>query len=166
MEQECAKRIFKRSMDKHKLRYLTVFSDGDSKSYDALVAEKVYGDELEIKKEECINHVSKRMGTALRKLKGELKARGQSISGKGKLTDSLVKKIQNYYGRAIREHSDNTVQMKKRIFATIFHLSSSDQHPKHVHCPEGDKSWCFWQKAFQRKRNQATINIMRPCQLQ
>ena len=148
MEQECAKRIFSRSVDQHKLRYTTVLSDGDSKSYDTLVAEKVYGDGVEIKKEECINHVSKRMGTALMKLKNELKAQGQSISGKGKLTEALVKKIQNYYGRAIRDNSDDTTLMKKRIFAILFHLSSSDDHPKHVHCPEGDSSWCFWQRAL------------------
>ena len=158
MEQECAKRMFQRSVEKYNLRYTTVLSDGDSKSYDAVVAEKVYGDKTEIKKEECINHVSKRMGSALRKLKDDRKTSGQSISGKGKLTDALVKKIQNYYGRAIREHSDDTLQMKKSIFAILFHLSSSDQHPKHVHCPEGDKSWCFWQRALSKKEDPGSHN--------
>ncbi len=38
--------------------------------------------------------------------------------------------------------------LKKRIFAILFHLSSSDTTPKHVHCPPGEKSWCFWQRAL------------------
>ena len=83
MEQERAKGILSRSIDKHKVRYKRVLSDGDSKLFDTLVAEKVYGDGLEIENEECINHVSRKMGTALMKLKNELKAQGQSIRGRG-----------------------------------------------------------------------------------
>ncbi len=67
MEMECAKRIWERSEETHKLRYTTILSDGDSKTYDSLVQNKVYG-ETEIKKEECVNHVAKRMGTALNNL--------------------------------------------------------------------------------------------------
>ena len=115
-----------RSIDKYNLRYTTVLSDGDSKSYDAVVAEQSFGDKTHSSKEECINHVSKCMGSTLSKLKDDLKACGQSISGKEKLKDALVKKSQNYYGRAIREHSDDTLQMKKRKFAILCHLSSSD----------------------------------------
>jgi len=37
--------------------------------------------------------------------------------------------------------------MKKSILAIIFHLSSNDAAPKHVHCPPGEKSWWFWQRA-------------------
>ena len=42
MEMECAKRIWERSEEKHKLRYTTILSDGDSKTYDNLVQNKVY----------------------------------------------------------------------------------------------------------------------------
>ena len=74
-----------------------------------------------------LNHVSKCTGSTLRKLKDDLEACGQSISGKEKLKDALVKKSHNYYVCAIREHSDDTLQMKKRRkFAILFHLSSSD----------------------------------------
>ena len=37
--------------------------------------------------------------------------------------------------------------MRSRIFAILFHLSSSDAHPKHMHCPQRAKSWCFHQRA-------------------
>ena len=30
----------------------------------------------------------------------------------------------------------------------LLHFSLSDEHPKHVHCPIGEKSWCFWQRAI------------------
>ncbi len=123
MEAEAAKRLWQRSIPKHKLRYTTVLSDGDSKSYDALVEGKVYG-EVKIEKEECVNHVSKRMGKALRNLVDECKSQKQSISGRGKLTAIMMTKIQNYYGHAIKDHSWDVELMRNRIFAILFHLSS------------------------------------------
>ena len=101
MEVECAERLWKRSVDKNNYRYTTMLSDGDSKAYDAVTTLKPYWDDVLITKEDCINHVAKRMGTALRILVATAKAQKESISGKGKLTDMKIKKIQNYYGRAI-----------------------------------------------------------------
>ena len=37
---------------------------------------KVYGDDVKITKEECTNHVAKRMGTALRKLATQINTWG------------------------------------------------------------------------------------------
>ena len=70
--------------------------DGDSKTFDALVSLEVYGKDITMKKEDCVNHVSKRMGTALNKLVVESKAGKESISGKGKQTQDKILKIQNY----------------------------------------------------------------------
>ena len=81
MEQECAKKIWGRSVAKYKLWYTTMLSDGDSKAYDAISEANVYGADKKVEKEECLNHVSKRMGTAHRKLVEECKAQKQSISG-------------------------------------------------------------------------------------
>ncbi|KAK8371952.1 hypothetical protein O3P69_016295 [Scylla paramamosain] len=66
MEVEGWKRLWMRSIEKCKFRYTTVISDGDSKAYTAIVNEKIYGEDIEVKKEECINHVAKRVGKALR----------------------------------------------------------------------------------------------------
>ena len=104
-------------------------SDGDSKTYDNLVQNKVYG-ETEIKKEECVNHVAKRMGTALNNLVAQGKAQKDSISGKGKLTKDKIIKIQNYYGRAIKDNSSDVVMMKKEylppftIYAPLTRIQS------------------------------------------
>ena len=148
MELECARRIWERSEQKHKLRYTTILSDGDSKTYDNLLQKKVYGDAIQINKEECVNHVAKRMGTALNNLVAQSKAQKITISGRGKLTKDKIIKIQNYYGRAIKDNASDVPLMKKRIFAILYHLSSTDEMPKHVHCPPGEKLWCFWQRAL------------------
>nr|XP_036673639.1 uncharacterized protein LOC118877739 [Drosophila suzukii] len=37
--------------------------------------------------------------------------------------------------------------MKREIWATYFHKSSTDKNPAHMNCPPGPDSWCKWQKA-------------------
>eukprot|EP00795_Rhopilema_esculentum_P016781 gene16781-8241_t len=147
MEMECAKRIWGRSINKYSLRYMTMLSDGDSKAHKELVRSKVYGDEYIVEKEECVNHVAKRMGTALNNIVAEAKSQGSSVSGKGKLTKEKILKIQNYYGKAVKDNAGNIELMKKRIFAILFHLTSDDDNPRHIHCPTGVDSWCFWNRA-------------------
>ena len=58
MEVEGARRLWTRSVAQHKLRYMTMLSDGDCKTFNELQNERPYGDVL-IKKEECVNHVQK-----------------------------------------------------------------------------------------------------------
>ena len=158
MEVECAVRLWKRSIEEHKFRYVTMLSDGDSKAYDALVELNVYGNSVKMSKEDCVNHVSKRMGTALRNLISSAKAQGQSITGRGKLTAAKATKIQNYYGRAIKDYADDQELLKKRIFAILFHMSSTDENPKHHHCPPGTHSWCFWQRAAAKSEDPGSHN--------
>ena len=148
MEVECALRIWKRSIEEHSLRYTTMLSDGDSKAYDAVSAANVYGGEILIEKEDCINHVAKRMGTALRKLASLSKAQKSTVTGKGKLTNMKIKKIQNYYGKAIKLYSSDVPLLQKRIMGILLHLSSTDEQLEHAHCPPGASSWCFWQRAI------------------
>ena len=47
-----AETMWLRSVDKHKLRYRTMLSDGDSKAH-----KKVDGNPYDVSKEECVNHV-------------------------------------------------------------------------------------------------------------
>ena len=101
IEVEASVRPWGRSLDCHKLRYTTILSDGDSKDYDAIKKMDLYGPDIKIDKEDCVNHVSKRMGTTLRNIVAISKAQKESISGKGKLTQEKMTKIQNYHGRAI-----------------------------------------------------------------
>lgn len=89
-----------------------------------------------MKKRKCIGHVQKRVGTALRKLKHET----PGLGGKGKLTDGLIDKLQNYSGIAIRSNAGNFPEMKKAIYASLFHCASYKDCPLHDHCPTGTSS--------------------------
>ena len=62
--------MFKCSIDRHNFRYITFYGDGDSKSY-TKVKDTYAKDGFPITKKECIRHVQKRVGTAMRKLKKE-----------------------------------------------------------------------------------------------
>ena len=115
--------------------------DGDSKAFDAVTELKVYGEDVAITKEDCINHVSKRMGTALRKSVAENKAKETSISEKGKPSKEKIARIQNFYGKAKKECSSDVKVLKTRIMAILLNLSTTDKNPKHVHCPPGPSSW-------------------------
>ena len=72
MEAEAAVRIWGRS-EQHGFRYATFVGDGDSTAYKAVCAmEEGRGPyDKKVVKEECINHVGKRMGTRLRELQKE-----------------------------------------------------------------------------------------------
>ena len=68
MEVHASKILWTRSVMKHNMRYTIVISDGDSKSFNAVSEMRPYGPDCIIEKEDCINHVCKRLGTALRNL--------------------------------------------------------------------------------------------------
>ena len=71
---------------------------------------------------ECVGHVQKRVGTRLRNLKKNVKGLGGK---KGKLTNSIIDRLQNYYGIAVRQNVNNLEGMRKSIHATLFHVASS-----------------------------------------
>lgn len=56
---------------RHQMKYMTFIGDGNSSAYSAVCSlnEGRGPYDVPIIKEACINHVSKRMGTRLRKLK-------------------------------------------------------------------------------------------------
>ena len=90
-----------------------------------------------VKKKESVGYVQKRLSTALRKLKTEQKGLG----GKGKLTDTMIDKMQNYYGIATRRNTGDLKAMKQNILASLFHCASNDKHPWHSkYCPLGKNS--------------------------
>jgi hypothetical protein len=124
-------------------------SDGDAKAFEAIRKMKPYG-AIDITKEECVNHVSKRLGTALRKKVEELKRNGVKIGGQGagKLTEKKIIRLQLYYGRAMRASKGLTVdEARANIQATLMHCCATDDVASHLKCPPGEASWCFWKKA-------------------
>ncbi|GFY14923.1 uncharacterized protein TNCV_234731 [Trichonephila clavipes] len=103
-------------------------------------------------REDCINHVSKRSGTSLRKAAKEWRTRGVSLGGKsrGSLKEETIKKLSQYYQNAIHWNKGDVEAMKTAIYATLFHSISTDQKPQHFKCPTGKDSWCFFQAALAR----------------
>ena len=152
MEPIGAVELFSRSMN-FKIRYSRLVCDGDSKTHSLLLERKPYGKQVE--KLDCVGHVQKRMGTALRTLKDNYKGRklsdGKTIGGKGRLTKVLMNTMQNYYGDAIRRHKGDLKGMMQAVQASLLHLNSSDEAPRHHLCPAGPDSWCKFQKALANK---------------
>lgn len=149
MEVEAALTLFRRSLSKHGLRYTNIVCGGGSRTFVALCQDQTYGF-IPFTKEDCINHVKKRMGTALRALVTKGK-KGQPLGGKGGLTQDLIKKLTNYYGMALRDN-DNVQDMQKAVMATYYHITSTDQDPHHDLCPQGPQSWCQHQAAEAEKK--------------
>ncbi len=71
------------------------------------------------KKYECVGHVQKRLGTALRKMKskhgGKKLSNGKSIGSIVRLTADRIDKLQTYYGLAIRRHKNDLEGMKREV---------------------------------------------------
>lgn len=129
--------MFFRSLDKHGEKYLTYVGDGDSKTFNRILSAKPYGETL-VSKKECVGHVEKSMGMRLRNAKQSNKGIGGK--GAGNLTDNIINEMTNFYGLAIRRHSDSIEEMQKEVWATFFHKSPSDNNPQHQNCPEGEES--------------------------
>ncbi|CAN8021772.1 unnamed protein product, partial [Ixodes persulcatus] len=141
MEAEAAVRIWQRSQScDTPLCFKKFLSDGDSKAYTAVVEANVYGGAVDIEKEDCTNHVAKRLGSALRKLKVPL-PRGE------KLKEPVIQKLQTYYQVAITSNRGSVKGMHQAIWASYFHSCSSDGASSHKFCPEGPASWCKHRRA-------------------
>ncbi|GFV21064.1 uncharacterized protein TNCV_3320831 [Trichonephila clavipes] len=140
MEPVGAYRLFERSRETRKLQYVEFYGDGDSKSH--LAVKDIYGIDS-VRKYECIGHIQKRVGSKLR----IIKTKEKGLGGKGKLSDSFIDKIQNYYGIAIRSNIGNLEEMQRAVIAAFYHCCSGKSNPMHGQCPLGSESWCTYQRA-------------------
>lgn len=147
MEVHAVETLWKRSLD-YGFRYTTILSDGDSKAFSHLQSLHIY--DKEIVKEECVNHVAKRLGTGLRKVVKEGKAKKITLGGQkhGSLKNSTIVKLTKYYKNSILRNKDNVSQMKSDILATLHHCVSTDRTPRHIKCPKEEDSWCFYNRAL------------------
>ena len=84
---------------------------------------------------------------------------GKTIGGRGRLSDSVVKKVQRYYDFAIRQNvikGENATekqkeisiyQMKKKIIGILHHMiNKKDLAQQHLYCPRGSESLQMAQK--------------------
>ena len=124
---------------------------------------ELYGDKYLVVKEECVGHVQKRLGTALRNYKRNIKMAGLKMSdggkvdGRGQLTDNFMDRMQKYYGRAIHKNAGDLHQMKNCVWAIYHHMIKDDSctlEEQHKLCPKGKGTWCkFWKAPEEYKED-------------
>lgn len=96
MESDGAILMWKRYEKEAGMRYTKFISDGDAESLAAVQKAEPYGPDIQIEKDECINHVGKRLGTALRNVVADFSKRKITLGGKmpGALTQVKIDKFQ------------------------------------------------------------------------
>lgn len=163
MESTAAVMLWERSLEK-KLRYVAFVGEGDSAAHKAVCSlnsgDGPYGTDYPVVKEECLNHVSKRLGIRLRTLK-------KKLAEPGKLTDEVIDSMASYYATTVRrfvEKGGDRSRIKDlaaEIMATFLHISSCDKDPRHFLCPRGEDSWCFYKRAEARNETIPSHNTMK-----
>ena len=71
---------------------------------------------------------------------------GKGIGGSGRLTNVRIDAMQNFYGKAIRDHKGDAAAMSKATHAILKHYSSTPENPRHEDCPQGASSWCSFNR--------------------
>lgn len=69
------------------------------------------------------------------------------LKGAGRLTDTGIDKFQQYYGKAIREITNDLDKMRRAVLAIYCHSVSTDEEPNHLLCPPAPNTWCEFNKA-------------------
>ena len=138
MEVEAANRLWSRSIVCNKMRYTNML-EGDSKAYSAGTEMMPYGD-ITIESDECVNHAHKRLGTTLMKLTQSLHLGGR---GKGRLSLQKCSTLQNYYRGAIINNIGSPTNMRKEVWASLYHCMSPNDDPHHDNCRDSVDSWCL-----------------------
>ncbi|GFS64115.1 uncharacterized protein TNCV_3944891 [Trichonephila clavipes] len=100
MEMHAALIVWRRSISDCQMRFVSMLSDDDSKTFQFLSDYKIYGSDTKIEKEECLNHIAKRLGTSLRNKMKEWKVKPQGhTSMRTYLSPQVGEKIMPVYER-------------------------------------------------------------------
>ena len=94
------------------------------------------------------------MGNALTEYKKSMKEKtlsdGKTVEGAGRLTEDMIKRIQNYYG--IRQNKGYFEGMKRAITAILHHVVDIPEESfeeQYRFCPKHKDSWCrSWADEF------------------
>ena len=95
-----------------------------------------------ILKEDCVNHVGKRLYNGIEKAKQNSKGSKQHLSGKGRITQ---KQLSVSYMQELKDGAPDVNNMQHAVMATLYHRMSTDECSQHQFCPEGGDSWCRYQ---------------------
>ncbi|KAL9982683.1 hypothetical protein ACROYT_G004756 [Oculina patagonica] len=135
-------------------------------------------------KKDCVGHLQKRIGRRLRDLKNAYKGRKlpdvKTLGGKDRLTDKRIDLFQKTLRESHQKQQKHgrDEEMKRAIWAILYHSASSEDNPQHQYCPEGETSCCGWQRDQVKRTNDykhksplapAVVEVIKPtlftCQL-
>ncbi|GFU67437.1 hypothetical protein TNCV_1599191 [Trichonephila clavipes] len=86
----------------------------------------------------------KRVGARLRKLK----SKNKNLSGKGKLTDSLLTDCKTIMGLLFVAMLETYPVFSKMLLLLCFIAHQVSRKPMHGQCPIGKDGWCYYQRAL------------------
>jgi hypothetical protein len=64
------------------------------------------------------------------------------LGDRGRLTQSEIDILQNYYGLAIRRDVNTLAAMKRAVWAVFCHELLTNEKIQHGVCPSGGDNWC------------------------
>ena len=101
-----------------------MLSDGDSVTFNAMANAQPYGEDRPVSKLDCVNHMHKRMGTALHKLATE-----EQLGSNGHSCLLLHKwdKLQGYFPTAVPNNPGSQEDLWNAVWASCFPII-------HAHC--------------------------------
>ena len=75
-------------------------------------------------KEDCVNHIAKRMKTGIMTLRKSLMGTKDSISGskKGQVTEKIATKLTNYYSAALKHNAPHLTAMRNAVMASLHRM--------------------------------------------
>lgn len=123
MEAARALKIWKRSVETRKMRYVEVISDGDSKMITMLNAERPYGDGVVVEKHECVGHIQKWVGYRSKVAKRDFLRDRVAYKKKVKELDEREKEVRKKYGltrgKVKRGRGDEEAMGVKAVLAVV-----------------------------------------------
>ena len=132
MESSAAIDIWKRSIPNHNIVYGTSIGDGDSSSFRNLGKSDPYNGLVHVRKEECPEHVQKR-------IKNRLHKKTKSFKG---VPEAKADRIAHLYALVIAQHKGESAH---NIHEAL-HVLLRHTEEKHDTCPVGVTSWCYFPK--------------------
>lgn len=91
-------------------------------------------------------HLGSRLHSLKRRLGKTPVGDGKGIGGAGRLTENRIDTLQVYFGKAISQNTHSIMAMQNAVMAIWHHGKSTNENPDHELCPEGENSWCGFQR--------------------
>ena len=134
MEGAIAIKLWKRSVSQNQLVYSTYIGDGDSSSFKKLIVSDPYEGQENVRKEECLGHVQKRLKKHLKKASSTSPA----------IAKSKVERVGQLYALVVVQNRGNSPEVIQLALNNLLdHLGE-----QHSNCPCKPDSWCYFARAL------------------